>query len=55
MKPETKLGKQLQTMNRLAGVTHLVQAVVLLFILNAETKIPVITRFITQTEYGIQP
>lgn len=55
MKPETKLGKQLQTMNRLAGVTHLVQAVVLLFILNAETKIPVITRFFTQTEDGIQP
>jgi hypothetical protein len=55
MRPETKLGKQLQTLNLSAGVTHLVQAIALLFILNAETKIPVITRFFTQTADGIQP
>lgn len=55
MKPETKLGKHLQTLNRLAGITHLVQAIALFFILNDETKIPVITRFFTQTEDGIAP
>ena len=49
MKPETKLGKQLQTFNRFAGLFHLIQAVVLFFILNSETKIPVITRFFTDT------
>ncbi|MBJ7293305.1 MAG: heliorhodopsin HeR [Ilumatobacteraceae bacterium] len=55
MKPETKLGKQLQTFNRSAGLTHLVQAVVLFSILNDETKIPVITRFFTETPDGIRP
>ncbi|MDA2975576.1 MAG: heliorhodopsin HeR [Actinomycetota bacterium] len=55
MKPATKLGKQLQTLNRFAGATHLIQAIALLFILNAETKIPVITRFFTQTADGIAP
>ena len=55
MKPATKLGKQLQTLNRFAGATHLIQAIALLFILNAETKIPVITRFFTQTADGIEP
>ena len=55
MKPATKLGKQLQTLNRLAGATHLIQAIALFFILNAETKIPVITRFFTQTADGIAP
>jgi len=55
MKPETKLGKQLQNFNRIAGVAHLIQAVVLFFILNADTKIPVITRFFDETPQGIMP
>lgn len=55
MKPETKLGKQLQTFNRFAGIFHLIQAVVLFLILNEETKIPVITRFFTDTPEGIRP
>ena len=55
MKPETKLGKQLQNFNRIAGVAHLIQAVVLFFILNQETKIPVITRFFDETPQGIMP
>jgi hypothetical protein len=55
MKPETKLGKQLQTFNRFAGLFHLIQAIVLFLILNNETKIPVITRFFTDTPDGIRP
>jgi len=55
MKPGTKLGKQLQTFNRVAGVFHLVQGVALFFILNDETRIPVITRFFTDTPAGIRP
>lgn len=55
MKPETKLGKQLQNFNRFAGLIHLVQAVALFIILNDETKIPVITRFFTETPEGIRP
>jgi hypothetical protein len=45
MKPETKLGRQLQSFNRIAGLTHLIQGVTLFLILNDETTIPVITRF----------
>ena len=55
MKPETAIGKQLQTLNRLAGITHLVQAVALFLILNAETTIPVITRFFAETPDGVAP
>ena len=55
MKPETKLGRKLQLLNRLAGYTHLVQAIVLFLILNEETKIPVVTRFFTETPDGIRP
>ena len=55
MKPKTALGKQLQTFNRFAGLFHLVQGFALLFILNGETKIPVITRFFTDTPEGIRP
>lgn len=55
MKPETKVGKQLQTLNRFAGVTHLVQAVALFLILNDETTIPVVTRFFGETLDGIRP
>jgi hypothetical protein len=55
MKPETKLGQQLQVFNRIAGATHLVQAAVLLAILNAETTIPVVTRFFDETPDGIRP
>jgi hypothetical protein len=55
MKPETKLGSKLQKFNRVAGVFHLIQAVALFFILNDETKIPVISRFFTDTPEGIRP
>jgi hypothetical protein len=55
MKPETKTGKQLQNFNRVAGVTHLIQGVVLFFILNDETTIPVITRFFDETSDGVAP
>ncbi len=54
-KPATALGKQLQTFNRVAGITHLVQAAVLALILNAETTIPVITRFFDETPDGVRP
>lgn len=39
MKPATELGQQLQRFNRVAGATHLVQGIALIFILNAATKI----------------
>lgn len=55
MKPETKLGKNLQNFNQLAGVTHLIQGIALFFILNDAARIPVITRFFTQTDEGIRP
>ena len=55
MKPETKVGHQLQTFNRIAGLTHLIQGVVLLVILNPETTIPVITRFFDETPDGVRP
>ena len=55
MKPETKLGRQLQTFNRIAGLTHLIQAIALAFILNDNTTIPVITRFFDQTPDGVRP
>ena len=55
MKPETALGKQLQTFNRIAGVFHLAQALVLFLILDDAAKIPVITRFFDETPQGIQP
>lgn len=55
MKPETAIGKQLQNFNRVAGVTHLTQAVTLFLILNDEVTIPVITRFFAETPEGIRP
>ena len=55
MKPETKLGRQLQTFNRIAGLTHLIQAIALAFILNDNTTIPVITRFFDETPDGVRP
>ncbi|MDA2963479.1 MAG: heliorhodopsin HeR [Actinomycetota bacterium] len=55
MKPETELGKRLQTLNRWAGVTHLIQGFALFFILNDESRIPVITRFFDETSNGILP
>jgi flagellar biosynthesis protein FlhB len=55
MKPETAVGKSLQTFNRIAGLTHLIQATILFSILNDETTIPVITRFFTDTPDGIRP
>lgn len=55
MKPETAQGSKLQSLNRLAGITHLIQGVVLLAILNPETTIPVITRFFTETADGVRP
>jgi hypothetical protein len=55
MKPATQLGRQLQTFNRIAGLTHLIQATALALILNAETTIPVVTRFFDETSDGIRP
>ena len=55
MKPATELGRKLQNFNRVAGVFHLVQALVLFLVLNSETKIPVVTRFFTETMSGIRP
>jgi hypothetical protein len=55
MNPETTLGRQLQTFNRIAGVTHLIQGIVLAVILNADTTIPVITRFFDETPDGVRP
>lgn len=55
MKPETKLGRQLQSFNRIAGLTHLIQGVTLFLILNDETTIPVITRFFDETSDGVRP
>ena len=55
MKPETTLSRQLQTFNRIAGVTHLIQGIVLAVILNADTTIPVITRFFDETPDGVRP
>ena len=52
MKPETKLGKDLQVFNRIAGATHLIQGIMLLVIMNTETTIPVVTRFFDQTTDG---
>lgn len=55
MKPQTQLGKKLQKLNLFAGLFHLVQGFALLVILNEDTKIPVITRFFTETPEGIRP
>jgi hypothetical protein len=55
MKPETTLGRKLQNFNRIAGITHLIQGIALAFILNAETTIPVITRFFDETPEGVRP
>jgi hypothetical protein len=55
MKPETQLGRQLQTFNRIAGLTHLIQGITLALILNAETTIPIVTRFFDETPDGIRP
>jgi hypothetical protein len=55
MKPETQIGRQLQTFNRIAGLTHLIQGITLAIILNAETTIPVVTRFFDETPEGIRP
>lgn len=55
MKVETELGRQLQTFNRIAGLTHLIQGVALLLILNTATTIPVVTRFFDETPDGVRP
>ena len=55
MKPVTDLGRQLQTFNIIAGLTHLIQGVTLLLILNTATTIPVITRFFDETADGVRP
>jgi hypothetical protein len=55
VKPKTKLGKELQLLNRKAGALHLVQAIIMFFVLNDATKIPIVTRFFDQTAEGIQP
>lgn len=55
MKPKTKLGKKLQSFNRIAGALHLTQAAIMLLVLNEATKIPVVTRFFDETSEGIMP
>lgn len=55
VKPKTKLGKELQALNRKAGMLHFVQAIVMFMVLNDATKIPVVTRFFDQTTDGIMP
>jgi hypothetical protein len=55
MKPETELGRKLQTFNRIAGITHLIQGIALALILNPDTTIPVITRFFDETSDGVRP
>jgi hypothetical protein len=55
MKPETELGRKLQTFNRIAGLTHLIQGIALALILNPDTTIPVITRFFDETSDGVRP
>ena len=55
MKPKTKLGRELQSMNRKAGALHLVQALIMFAVLNEATKIPVVTRFFDNTAEGIMP
>lgn len=52
MKPKTKQGKKLQNFNIIMGCIHLVQATVMLFILNYSLKIPIITRFFDQSPNG---
>jgi hypothetical protein len=55
MQPKTKLGIELQSINRKAGALHFVQAIVMLVVLNSATKIPIVTRFFDQTSDGIRP
>jgi len=55
MKPETQLGRQLQTFNRIAGLTHLIQGVTLFLNLNTGNTNPVITRFFDETPDGLRP
>lgn len=52
MKPKTKLGKHLQKFNRIAGTIHLLQAIALLFLVNVEIKLPILTRFFEKTPSG---
>lgn len=52
MSPKTKLGKNLQTFNVIAGSIHLIQAVVLLFLVNWSFKLPILTRFFDKTASG---
>jgi hypothetical protein len=52
MKPKTKLGIKLQRFNRIAGSIHLLQAVALLFLVNWELKIPILTRFFDKAANG---
>lgn len=47
---------KLQRFNRIAGSAHLLQAVVLLFLVNWELKLPILTRFFDKTASGeIEP
>jgi len=52
MKPKTPQGRKLQRFNFIMGSVHLVQATVMLFILNYSLKIPIITRFFDQSPNG---
>ena len=52
MKATTKQGRSLQKFNAIMGSVHLLQAVIMLFILNYSLKIPILTRFFDKTPNG---
>lgn len=52
MTPKTKLGRSLQKFNRIAGLVHLLQAVVLFMMVNWSLKLPILTRFFDKTASG---
>lgn len=55
MQPRTKLGRRLVSLNRKAGFLHLVQAIVMLLVLDSAAKIPLVTRFFDETTQGVMP
>lgn len=52
MKAKTKQGRKLQKFNAIMGFFHLVQASLMLVILNYSFKIPILTRFFDKTPTG---
>lgn len=52
MTPRTTMGRKLQKYNRIAGSIHLIQAVILFFLVNWSLKLPILTRFFDKTVSG---